>query len=103
MFHQSIRKEHTLNAFSGFGLGFFVYYTLPLPYYFHTSSEDLLLVCGTPFDHIPSVKDVSRSSLQKAVNTTSVLCPRQASQASILKSGQVLCDSLKATGCTIVV
>lgn len=45
------------------GVGFFcACYIIPLPYYFHTSLKDLLLVCGSPLDRAPSVTDVPKSS-----------------------------------------
>lgn len=84
MFHLSIHKE--LTYYMHFRIWFLGCYFLPLPYYFHASLEDLLLVCGSHLDCIASVKDVSRSSLQKAINTANVFCSTQALQASIMKS-----------------
>lgn len=59
-----------------------VFYCCCLSLLFPQISEDQLLGLWLA----PFVKDLSRSSLQKAVNITSVQCPRQASQASIWKS-----------------
>lgn len=85
MFHLCIYKK--LIYYMHFRVWFFgCCYFLSLPYYFHTALKDLLLVCGSHLDCTASVKYVSRSSLQKAINTANVFCSTQALQTSIIWS-----------------